>query len=87
MPAGGSTALNVGPAPVATTTYSAALAGYRATPQMISWGPSSNHSGGVVMHLGVDGSVHGIIAEVDPTVYIQLITIAGGEQEPLTDGP
>ena len=61
------------------SAYSPALAGYCATPQVISWGPSSNHSGGVVVHGGVDGSVHNITPDIDPTLYMRLITIAGGE--------
>jgi type II secretory pathway pseudopilin PulG len=85
VPAGGGTALNVGPVPTATTTYSPALAGYCVAPQVISWGPSSNHSGGVVVHGAVDGSVHNITQDIDPTVYMHLITIAGGEPEVMPD--
>ena len=50
VPAGGKTALMFGPVPDGASAYSPALAGYCATPQVISWGPSSNHSGGVVVH-------------------------------------
>ncbi len=78
-PIGGSTALNVGPTPTATTAYSAALDGYCATPQVISWGPSSNHPGGVVIHGSVDAAAHAITSDIDPTVYMRLITRAGGE--------
>ncbi|HEX4146524.1 MAG TPA: DUF1559 domain-containing protein [Pirellulales bacterium] len=85
VPAGSSTALQVGPAPDKTIAYSPALAGYCATPQVISWGPSSNHSGGVVVHGAVDGSVHVIRPDIDPTVYMHLITIAGGEADLLPD--
>jgi hypothetical protein len=81
VPTGGSTALNVGPSPKTETAYSPALAGYCATPQVISWGPSSNHPGGLVVHAAVDGSVHMISADIDPTVYMHLITIAGGEAD------
>ncbi|HEX4146525.1 MAG TPA: DUF1559 domain-containing protein [Pirellulales bacterium] len=84
VPAGGTTALNVGPAPDKTIAYSPALAGYCATPQVISWGPSSNHSG-VVVHAAVDGSVHVISPDIDPTVYMHLITIAGGEPQLMPD--
>jgi hypothetical protein len=84
-PIGGTTALNVGPAPTAATAYSPGLAGYCATPQVISWGPSSNHSGGVVVHGAVDGSVHLITPDIDPTVYMHLITIAGGEPDVMPD--
>jgi len=85
VPEGGATALQVGPSPTATIAYSPEPAGYGATPQFISWGPSSNHSGGVVVHAAVDGSVHNITPDVDPTLYMHLITIAGGEQDPLPD--
>ena len=84
-PVGGSTALNVGPVPTATTAYSPALAGYGATPQVISWGPSSNHAGGVVIHLAVDGSVRAIASDIDPTVYMHLITRAGGEPDAIPE--
>jgi type II secretory pathway pseudopilin PulG len=85
VPASGTTALNVGPAPDTEIAYSPALAGYCATPQMISWGPSSNHAGGVVMHLVVDGSVHPISSEIDPALYMHLITRAGREPDALPD--
>jgi hypothetical protein len=85
VPDGGTTALQVGPAPTATIAYSPELAGYGATPQFISWGPSSNHSGGVVVHAAVDGSVHNITPDIDPTVYMHIITIAGGEPDALPD--
>jgi type II secretory pathway pseudopilin PulG len=80
-PAGGSTALNVGPAPDAAVAYSPALAGYCATPQVISWGPSSEHQGGVVVHLAVDGSAHAIAQEINATLYMHLITRTGGEPD------
>lgn len=80
-PAGGSTALNVGPTPTATTAYSAALDGYCASPQVFSWGPSSNQPGGVVIHLVVNGSVQPIASDIDPTLYMHLITRAGREPD------
>jgi type II secretory pathway pseudopilin PulG len=82
VPPGGATALNVGPNPDTAIAYCPALAGYCATPQVISWGPSSNHSGGVVVHGAVDGAVHNITPDVDPTVYMHIITRAGGEPSP-----
>ena len=85
MPPGGQTALNIGPVPDARQAYCPALDGYGASPRTISWGPSSNHSGGVVLHLAVDASVHNITTDIDPTVYMRVITIAGGEQEPFPD--
>jgi hypothetical protein len=79
VPSGGSTALNVGPVPNPAVAYSPALAGYCSTPQVISWGPSSNHAGGIVVHGAVDGSVHLIASDVDPTLYMHSITRAGRE--------
>jgi hypothetical protein len=39
----------------------------------------------VVVHGAVDGSVHNITPDIDPTVYMRLITIAGGEPELMPD--
>jgi hypothetical protein len=47
--------------------------------QPVSWGPSSDHSGDVVMHSACDASVHAIFADIDPALYLELITRAGGE--------
>jgi hypothetical protein len=85
VPPGGGTALNIGPTPDVTVAYSPAIAGYCATPQVISWGPSSNHNGGVVVHAAVDGSVHAITPDVDPTIYMEIITRDGHEPERLPD--
>ena len=82
VPAGGSTALNVGPDPTTTTAYCPALEGYR-EPRVISWGPSSQHAEGVVMHMAADASVHAIAPDIDPTLYMHLITRAGGEPDAL----
>ena len=79
---GGSSAVNVGPAPKETVAYSPALKGDCATPQVISWGPSSHHSGGVVYHASVDGAVWTITTDIDPTLYMQRVTRAGREPDP-----
>ncbi len=55
---------------------------YLATgPQGTPWlhGPSSHHWGRVVNHLLGDGSVKSVQEDVDPTLYMHLITCAGGE--------
>jgi len=44
-----------------------------------SWGPSSDHSGGVVMHAWADAHVSGVPEDIDPTLYMQLSTRAGRE--------
>jgi prepilin-type N-terminal cleavage/methylation domain-containing protein len=43
------------------------------------WGPSSDHAGGTVLHAWADVHVSGFNEDVDPVVYIQLITRAGHE--------
>ena len=48
-----------------------------------NWGPSSDHSGGIVLHCWGDAHVSGINEQVDPTLYVRLITRAG--REPAAD--
>lgn len=79
------TALQVGPSPVATVAYANAVTGLANGTPIISWGPSSNHSGGVVVHGAVDGSVHNLTPDTDPTVYMHIITRAGREPDALPD--
>jgi len=43
------------------------------------WGPSSDHSGGIVLHAWADGHVTGIPEDADAATYIQLVTRAGRE--------
>jgi prepilin-type N-terminal cleavage/methylation domain-containing protein len=81
------TGLNVGPAPIASINFGVTGMTAWTTPTSggISWGPSSNHSGGVVVHLAVDGSVHDVTTDCDPTVYMHIITAAGREPDALPD--
>ena len=76
------TALNVGPGiPPPTTRYltqAKSPNGYEWT-----WGPSSEHTGGVIFHLFADGSVLGLTDDQTPTVYVQYITATG--KEPVVD--
>ena len=44
------------------------------------WGPSSEHSGGVVIHVFADAHVIPVRDEVDPSLYIQYISVNGGEE-------
>jgi len=44
-----------------------------------TWGPSSQHSGGVVIHAYADVHVQAISEDVDATLYYRLITRNGGE--------
>jgi prepilin-type N-terminal cleavage/methylation domain-containing protein len=43
------------------------------------WGPSSDHSGGVVLHAWADSHVSGLNEDIDPTLYVHLVTRAGRE--------
>jgi len=78
MAKGDTTSLNVGPgSPDPGTRYltkAKSPNGYE-----WAWGPSSRHAGGVVMHVYADAGVRPISESIEPTVYIQLITRAGGE--------
>ena len=47
--------------------------------QSREWGPSSDHSGYLVLHAFADAHAQSISADVDPTVYMRLITRGGGE--------
>ncbi len=80
-PPGSQTAINIGPMPNKSVAYCPALAGYAATPRVVSWGPSSNHTGNVVLHTAVDGSVHFVVLDIDPNVYMHFVTRAGREPE------
>jgi prepilin-type N-terminal cleavage/methylation domain-containing protein len=48
-----------------------------------NWGPSSDHSGGVVLHSWADSHVSALNEDIDATLYVQLITRAG--REPAAD--
>jgi hypothetical protein len=43
------------------------------------WGPSSMHAGGAVNHVFVDNHVVSITDDIDPAVYMSLVTRNGGE--------
>lgn len=45
----------------------------------MAYGPSSSHSGGIVMHVFADGHVSQITSDVTPTVYIGLYSRGTGE--------
>ena len=80
LPSGtGTTALNVGPInPQDSTAYFMQFSTTGDPPER-SWGPSSEHTGGVVNHLFADGHVLGITPEVDYNLYLRLVTRAGNE--------
>lgn len=45
----------------------------------LAHGPSSEHSGGIVMHVFGDGHVTQITGDIDPTVYVSLYSASSGE--------
>ena len=89
--AGGTAALNVGPKPdvgvsytanaptTSTTTPTTYPSGVCVGTQIRFWGPSSDHSGGVIIHGITDGSVRSLTEDIDGTLYMQLSTRAGRE--------
>jgi prepilin-type processing-associated H-X9-DG protein len=83
----GGTALNYGPTPQNPTAVylpTAALA----DPDISGiapgrlWGPSSQHSGGIVNHAFADAHVESIQDNIDANVYLWIVTRAGGETLP-----
>jgi len=78
-------ALNVGPSsnfpgtrcyPNGSWTNPSMAAG---TVNFRAWGPSSDHSGGIVNHVFGDGHVQGINDGIDPNMYLWVVTRNGGE--------
>lgn len=47
------------------------------------WGPSSEHAGGVVIHVFADGRVLALHESIDATLYLQLVTRNGAESSRL----
>jgi len=82
MAPGGVTALNYGPK-VSGQFYNIGVPIVNVLPNsnisQWEWGPSSDHSGGIVMHAFGDAHVQGIDEAVDATLYVQLCTRAGRE--------
>jgi hypothetical protein len=46
------------------------------------WGPSSEHSGQVVVHLYCDGHVGTIAQDINKNAYLRIITRSGAEPAP-----
>ena len=83
---GATTAINVGPRPNPASYYytGGSPAATMGSPT-IYWGPSSDHSGGVVIHGIADGSVRTLTEDVDATLYVKLVTRDGREPENLPE--
>jgi hypothetical protein len=87
----GYTALNIGNSPYSEWAYmdvstSRATNGVCGPPKYLreanrkwTWGPSSYHSGGVILHLGGDGAVRPVTDDCDANIYIEMTTRAGNE--------
>lgn len=76
----GETALNVGPISNNRHSYRYPKNFTNGGGETWDWGPSSEHSGGVVIHLYADGGVRNVTDDIDPTLYLHLVTRSGGEQ-------
>jgi len=78
-------ALNVGPTPINFNCRYLPSGAHTAPAQMATptnfrcWGPSSDHSGGIVNHVFGDGHVQGINDGIDANMYLWVVTRAGGE--------
>ena len=78
---GANCALQYGPSAQFTTRVGQANTGNTARFPLgnSAWGPSSAHSGGLVMHTYVDGSVKTLSSDIDPGIYYYLISRDSGE--------
>ena len=47
--------------------------------QQWAWGPSSDHSGGLALHCWADSHVSPLSEDIDPNLYMHLVTRAGRE--------
>jgi prepilin-type N-terminal cleavage/methylation domain-containing protein len=52
---------------------------YQSGSDVWAWGPSSDHSGGIVLHAWGDVHVSGLAEDIEPELYIHLCTRAGRE--------
>jgi type II secretory pathway pseudopilin PulG len=83
-PKTGGHALNVGPSPATpTAVYLPAAAlndpDISSAPPGRLWGPSSMHRNGLVNHVFADGHVVAISDQIDPNMYLWIVTRNGGE--------
>ena len=83
---GGVSGLNFGPkAATANRRFQISGSPWQGSNLMgtINWGPSSDHSGGLVLHGWGDGHVSAQNEDIDATLYLQLCTRA--DREPVAD--
>ena len=83
---GGVSGINYGPKNDTTKIYAAyqnMSPTFQGGVSQVSWGPSSDHSGGLVIHAWGDAHVSALNEDIDPSLYIQLVTKQG--REPASD--
>ena len=74
------TNLNKGPKSANTySTYYEPTGGFAGSGGNHSWGPSSDHSGGIIIHLMCDGSVRQISDDIASNIYAGLVTRSSGD--------
>jgi prepilin-type N-terminal cleavage/methylation domain-containing protein len=87
VPQGGVSGINYGPKNDANKYFSSyallAPTPFQPGVAQVSWGPSSDHSGGLVIHAWGDAHVSALGEDIDPSLYIQLVTKQG--REPAAD--
>ena len=87
------TAINIGPRPgtpndtYINKTSSKYVAGLNVQDgdKAWKWGPSSDHGGGIVLHVMGDAAVRTLNESVDYNTYLQAITRSGGDPANFTD--
>jgi prepilin-type N-terminal cleavage/methylation domain-containing protein len=75
--AGGTSGLNYGRN--TNTNFATSFGAIGASQAAWQYGPSSDHSGGLVLHVYADGHVSPLAEDTDPTIYVQLVSKAGRE--------
>ncbi len=73
--------LNVGPSASSFAAGSGCVAGtlFGSRLNESSWGPSSDHGGGLVQHAFGDGHIQALASDIDAAVYLSLASKGGGE--------
>jgi hypothetical protein len=74
-----STALNIGPSSANFNRFYIPMAKHSNIVSNWQWGPSSVHAGDVIIHGIADGSVRSLADDIDPVLYLHLVTREGRE--------